>query len=124
MKYRQRKGFAMIVILLVMSLFGLTMTVLSNSSMQMGGQTTSEVLKVNNKNILASGIAWARANENHLKKQSVGFTMELDTSAFDITKASCMLRVDSISENGIEVNIEAVCYKGRRQYRKNHELQL
>ena len=124
MKNTQRKGFAMIVILLLMSLFGLMMVVLSSSSRQMGAQTTSEVLKVNSNNILASGVAWARVNKSHLNKQSAGFTTELNTTAFDIPKASCILRVDSITDKGIEITIEAVCYKGRQTFRKNHKLQL
>ena len=114
----------MIVILLVMSLFGLMMVVLSSSSRQMGTQTTSEVLKVNSKNVLASGIAWARANKAYLNKQSAGFTTELDTTAFDIPKALCTIRVDSITDKGVEISIEAVCYKGRRRFRESNKLQI
>ena len=124
MKHTQRNGFAMIAVLLIMSLLGLTMTVLSSSSRQMGHQTTSEVLKVNSRNIMASGIAWARTNKAFLNKQATGFTTELDTTAFDIPKASCTLRIDNVTDEGSEVTIEAVCYKGRRRSRESYKLQI
>ena len=124
MKTANRNGFILSIVPFILILVGLAMTVLSSSSRQLSAQTTKQTLAANSINILASGVAWVRANEAFLNKQSAGFTTELDTTAFDISKALCTVRVDSVTDNGVEVAVETVCYKGRQKLRESYKLQI
>ena len=119
MKTVKKNGFILIIVILFMSLISLALLILSSTSRTMAFETRTLSLEAYNRNLLSSGLAWAKHNAQNLARRASDTTIQLDVSRFKIPTASCALAVNNARDHQLEVEIKARSMQGRRQLKQN-----
>ena len=113
-----QNGFVLLFVLLLLTLVGLAMTLLSSSSRIMASDSSTAKLRADCENILESCTAWIDVNSKKIKKQSKNTTMELNLNELGIPTAICNITVKNTNKNGTEIEINYSCSKGRIRMQK------
>ena len=111
----RRRGFAMILVILLMSLFGVALFVLASTSRTMMFETTRTVLEAGSTNLVASGRAWAQHNKEELRKHKNGHAIGLNVDDLVIREALCTIVVDEVRAEDVSVTINTSCTRGRQK---------
>jgi len=108
-----RKGFVLMFVLLLLTLIGLAMTLLSSSAGTMASESSMAKLRADCENIIESCIAWIDVNAEKIKKQPKNTTLKLNLNKLEIPTAVCNITVKDDNKNGTEIEINYSCSKGR-----------
>jgi hypothetical protein len=71
-------------------------------------------LRAVERDLIASGLAWTRAQVSNRRDLPVGESVELDVAAFACPSARLAVRVLDVKAGQARVRIETSCSKGRR----------
>ena len=80
MKKPRQKGFVLILVITAMAIIGLEMHVLAGGSNTMLFQSDTAYLKACERNLVTSGLAWAKQNIRNKSRENFEKTVELDVS--------------------------------------------
>ncbi len=80
MKKPRQKGFALILVITAMAVIGLEMHVLTSGANTMLFQSDTAYLKACERNLITSGLAWAKRNIRNNSRENFEKTVELDVS--------------------------------------------
>ncbi len=114
MKDKRRKGFVLILVLLVLSVIGLEMFVLASGSNIMLFQANTAYLRACESNLMTSGLAWAEKNIKDGSKEIFDKTIELDITNMNIKSAALRVVISAPSNEEKEVQINTLCSRARQ----------
>ncbi len=80
MKKPRQKGFVLILVITAMAIIGLEMYVLAGGANTMLFQSDTAYLKACERNLITSGLAWAKQNIRNNSRETFEKTVELDVS--------------------------------------------
>lgn len=114
LKQRQ-KGFVLVFVIIVIILIGIEMYVLAGMANTIQYQSHRKYLKACERNLIASGLAWAGQNTQESPGESPGQMIELNVSELDILGSTLEVTLDV---NG-DVQILTSCSRGRQTLKSN-----
>ena len=117
MKHRRCNGFALLIVVILLSLSATAVIVLSNSSSSMLLRTKEATVEANNRNLAASGVAWAKHNGRELSQRESS-TVELDVSGLGIKEAKCGVKAGEGEKGRDEFMIKTTFQRGKWLYNR------
>lgn len=114
---RRNQGTVLTLVLVAVMLAGVVMFILTEGSNTMLFQADGAYLRAVQRDLIASGLAWAREKTlSHGEVQSTD-PIELDTAAFGVPNAKLVVRILEVQNGTAQVSIETSCHKGRQTLR-------
>ncbi len=114
MKDKRRKGFVLILVLLILSVIGLEMFVLTSGSNIILFQADTAYLRVCERNLMTSGLAWAEKNIKDKNKEIFDKAIELDITNMKIKSAALRIEISAPANEEKEVKINTMCSRARQ----------
>jgi len=119
MRDRKRKGFTLFFVVIFLTLMGLFLAVLGNTSSNYAGEALEKILRSNCRQLLASGMAWSGRNPDKVVDLGQDGTFQLDVNAFNVRDANCIVKLVKVADDIFEVEITASCAKGWLDVRRS-----
>jgi len=113
-KSRIENGFVLLLVILAIAVVGIEMFVLTNISGTMQFQSHTVYLQACERNLMASGLAWARQNIRNKSGQTSGGKIELDVSEMNILNSALDVTINMPSDREAEFFISSSCSRGRQ----------
>jgi hypothetical protein len=121
---KSQKGFAIILTLALIVLIGAGIFVLTGISNTMMFDAENAQLMATERNLTASGLAWAKQNKPNQPDDAPSGVTQLDVSQIGIADANLSVAFE-IDENGkFEVLIKTRGRRARHTLRKSHKFHL
>ncbi len=114
MEHPQKNGFVLILVVAAIALIGAEMIVLTSSANQILFQSETAYLQARERNLVTSGLAWAKRNIKSEGKQNFDRTIELDVSSMSIHGATLSVNIAALKDEEAEVQIDTSCSHDRR----------
>ncbi len=114
MKKIKTNGFVLLLVILALSVVAVEMFVLTNISGTMQFQSHSVYLRACERNLLASGLAWARQNIRNKSGQIAGEQVKLDVGEMNILNSALDVTISMPSDSEAEIRISSSCSRGRQ----------
>ncbi len=113
MKKIKQNGFVLILVIVLIAVVGLEMFVLADGSNTMLFQSNTAYLQACERNLIASGLAWA---ERDIKDESEisGKTIELDITNMNIRSSTLSVTISAPADKEKEVQINTSCSRARQ----------
>jgi hypothetical protein len=109
---KRQNGFVLIIVMVILSLIGTYMIVLTNNANTLLFQADRAYLEACDQNLTASGLAWARQNIGSTKTSTGVF--ELDAAAMNIRGAVIRIDVSAGKKGTSQVQISTSCSRARQ----------
>lgn len=117
MKPTDRNGFVLVLVVTAMAVIGIEMFALAGIANTMQFQSHTAYLRACERNLLASGLAWARQNIPDKTGESSAKTIQLDVSEMNIRASALDVTIRVRSEKEVDVLINTSCTRGRQTLR-------
>jgi hypothetical protein len=114
MKAANRNGFVLILVITAIAVIGIEMFALGGIANTMQFQSHTAYLRACERNLLASGLAWARQNFPDKTGESPERTIQLDVSATNIRASALDVTIRARSEQEADVLVNTSCSRGRQ----------
>ena len=133
MKKPRQKGFALVLVITAMAIIGLEMHVLTSGANTMLFQADTAYLEACKRNLVTSGLAWAKRNVRNNNKETFEKAVELDVSKIfygsgsrRIRDASLIVTISTPTDKAPQAQINVSCSRGRRTFRDDdkHKIRL
>ena len=111
---RITKGMVMVVVIMVIAVIGAVMLFLTSASNTMMFQANDAYLKACQRNLITSGISWAKNNIQKEDRQNLNKMIELDVTDMNIIHSSLNVNISSSTDTQQEVHISTSCSRGRQ----------
>jgi hypothetical protein len=122
MDVSRKNGFVLVLVIIVISLLGVAMLVLTDVAKTLLFQTDRAYLEAVEDNLTAGALAWSRQNVRSLTTEP-NKVVELDTSAMRLRDSKLTVQVKSVTDTAVTIQVSTSCKKGRlaltgcRQYK-------
>ena len=117
MKKPRQKGFVLILVITAMAVIGLEMYVLTGGANTMLFQSDMAYLKACERNLITSGLAWAKQNIRNNSRETFEKTVELDVGKMNIRSSSLIVTISIPTGEEPQAQINARVSRGRRTFR-------
>ena len=117
MKKPRQKGFVLILVITAMAVIGLEMYVLTGGANTMLFQSDTAYLKACERNLVTSGLAWAKQNIRNNSRETFEKTVELDVSKMNIRGSTLSVTINIPTGEEPQAQINVSCSRGRRTFR-------
>ena len=117
MKKPRQKGFALVLVITAMAIIGLEMHVLTSGANTMLFQSDTAYLEACKRNLIRSGLAWAKRNIRNNNKETFEKAVELDVSKMNIRDASLIVTISVPADKAPQAQINVSCSRSRRTFR-------
>jgi len=117
MKTPNRNGFVLILVVTAIAVIGIEMFALAGVANTMQFQSHTAYLRACERNLLGSGLAWARQNVADKTGESFGRTIQLDVSEMNIRASALDVTIRVRSEKEVDVLVNTLCSRGRQTLR-------
>ena len=117
MKKLRQNGFVLILVITAIAVIGIEMFVLAGIANNMQFQSNTAYLKACERNLLASGLVWARQNVQDRGREIFDKTIELDVNKMNIRGSTLSVTISTPAEKEPEVRINTSCSRGRQTLR-------
>jgi len=134
MKKPRQKGFALVLVITAMAIIGLEMHVLTSGANTMLFQADTAYLEACKRNLVTSGLAWAKRNIQNNNKETFEKAVELDVSKIFYGSGSRRIRDASLivtirglpTDKAPQAQINVSCSRGRRTFKdeNKHKIRL
>ncbi|NIS51687.1 MAG: DUF3827 domain-containing protein [Phycisphaerae bacterium] len=124
MKNPRQNGFILIFVIVAIALIGVMMTVLTTSANKIMFQSDTAYLQACERNLVASGMAWAKRNIKNESKVNFKRTVELDVTSMSISDATLSVNIATPKDNETEVQINTSCSRIRRTLRHDEKYRI
>lgn len=114
MKKLRQKGFVLVLVITAVAIIGIEMFVLASIANTMQFQSHTAYLQACERNLLASGLAWARQNVPDKTGESSAKTIQLDVSEMNIRAAALDVTIRVGPEKEVDVLVNTSCSRGRQ----------
>lgn len=113
-----RKGFITIVIVCLLALLPVALMVMSRSTISLSTELRESRLEARSRDILASGLAWARQNVEKLSGYEVNEEISLDVSNLGVKDGKCKIAVMNVKEESVEIEVGVHFTRGDRDIKR------
>jgi len=120
MKNTRQKGAALVLAITAMAIIGLEMHVLSSGANTMLFQSDRAYLEASKRNLITSGLAWAKQNIENNKTENFEKSVELDVGSLNIKDSSLIVTISTPTGEEPQAQINVSCSRSR-QTLKSHE---
>lgn len=110
----RNNGFVLVLVITVIALIGVIMFVLTASANDLQFQSNRAYLQAAERNLTASGLAWAKCNVGDSKTRISDGPTSLDVSDLNVRASSLAVAVRGPGDEQIEVEIGTSCTRGRQ----------
>ncbi len=124
MKNERKNGFVLVLVILAMAIIGATMLVLSAGAKTMVFQSNTAYLQACERNLVASGLAWAKQQIKSQSKENLDRTIRLDVTETDIRGSTLAVLIRIPTDKEPEVQINASCSRARRTLRHDDKYRI
>lgn len=133
MKKQRQKGFALVLVITAMAIIGLEMHVLTSGANTMLFQADTAYLEACKRNLVTSGLAWAKRNIRNNNKETFEKAVELDVSKIfygsgsrRIRGSSLIVTISTPTDKAPQARVNVSCSRGRRTFRDDdkHKIRL
>ncbi len=124
MKNERKNGFVLVLVILAMAVIGATMLVLSAGANTMVFQSNTAYLQACQRNLVASGLAWAKQQIKSQSKENLDRTIRLDVTETDIRGSTLAVLIRIPTDKEPEVQINASCSRARRTLRHDDKYRI
>src|SRR4030042_510640 len=109
MKKTRQNGFIMILVIVSIALIGAVMFVLADDSNTMLFQSDRAYLRAVERDLVASGLAWARHSVKTQRTEAFNKPVELDITNLNARGAAFTLAIDAPADRNPQVTQDASC---------------
>jgi len=124
MKQAQQNGFVLILVAVVMALIGADMFVLAGLTKTMLFESNTAELEAAERNLTASGLAWAERSVKNKSREIFNKTIELDVTNMNIRNSTLSVTIGIATDKEAEVQINTSCRRGKRTFRHNDKYRI
>ncbi len=124
MKNERKNGFVLVLVILAMAVIGATMLVLTAGANTMVFQSNTAYLQACQRNLVASGLAWAKQQIKSQSKENLDRTIRLDVTETDIRGSTLAVLIRIPTDKEPEVQINASCTRARRTLRHDDKYRI
>ncbi|MEE9370652.1 MAG: hypothetical protein V3W45_04180 [Sedimentisphaerales bacterium] len=124
MKNERKNGFVLVLVILAMAIIGATMLVLTAGAKTMVFQSNTAYLQACQRNLVASGLAWAKQQIKSQSKENLDRTIRLDVTETDIRGSTLAVFIRIPTDKEPEVQINASCTRARRTLRHDDKYRI
>ena len=124
MENKRKNGFVLILVIMAIALIGLEMFVLTGVSNTMLFQSNTAYLQACERNLVASGLAWAKQQIKSQSKENLDRTIRLDVTETDIRGSTLAVFIRIPTDKEPEVQINASCSRARRTLRHDDKYRI
>ena len=126
MKKKEKNGFVLILVVTAIAVIGIQMFVLSSNANIMLFQSDTAYLQAVERNLIASGLAWAKQNIKNKSQKTFNKTIELDIANMNIRRSTLSVTIGTPKNKKAEVQINTSCSRKRRTIRHDdkHHIEL
>lgn len=114
----------LIIVIMAISVIGVEMFVLSDIANTMQFQSQHAYLKACERNLLASGLLWAKENIREKSSEIFDKTIQLDVSKLNIRVSALDVTIITASDEEAEVQINTSCSRGRQTLRETGKYRI
>jgi hypothetical protein len=114
MKQRRQQGFVLILVIMAIIVFGIELFVLSGIANTMQFESNAAYLNVCRRNLVASGLVWAKENIRNKGGEIFDKTIQLDVDKMKVRGSALNVTIYRLSDGQAEVQIGTSCSRGRR----------
>jgi hypothetical protein len=119
-KIRQN-GFVLVLVIMAIGIVGAEMFVLGGMANTILFESDIAYLEVVERNLVASGLAWARHNIENESKENFNTTIELDVTDMDIRRSTLAVMIAMPKDKKAEVQIDTSCGHSRHTLRHSEK---
>ena len=113
MKKTRQNGFILILVIVSIALIGAVMFVLTDDSNTMLFQSDRAYLRAVQRNLVASGLAWARHSVKTQRMETFNKPVELDITNLNSRGSALTVTIDAAADRKPQVQIDASCTRAR-----------
>jgi hypothetical protein len=124
MKKTKQNGFVLILVIVAIAVIGVQMSVLAGIANTMQFQSQNAYLKACERNLLASGLVWARENTRNKSSEVFDKTIQLDVSKLNIRDSALDVTINIASDEEAEVQIDTLCSRSRQTLRETGKYRI
>ena len=124
MKTTRQNGFVLILVIIAIAIIGVEMFALSDIANTMQFQSQNAYLKACRRNLLASGLVWAKENTRKKSSEIFDRTIQLDVSKLNIRDSALAVTANIASDEEAEVQIYTSCSRSRQTLRETGKYRI
>lgn len=114
MKNKKQKGVALVLAIIAMSIIGIEMHVLSRGANTMLILSDRVYLEACKRNLVTSGLAWAKQNIQNDNTDNFEKSIELDVTNLNIKNSSLAVTITIPTNEEPQAKIDVSCSRNRR----------
>jgi len=122
----RKNGFVLILVITAMAIIGLEMSLLTSGANTMLFQSDTAYLEACKRNLITSGLAWAKQNIQNNSRQNFEKAVELDVGKMNIRGSILIVNISILTDKEPQAHINASCSRGRRTFKHDdkHKIRL
>lgn len=124
MKGARKEGFILTLVIVALGLLGVVMAVLTGGANTMLFHADRAYLQAVERNLKASGLAWARHRAAQTDAVASVEPAELDTSSLAVRQATLTVAFTKVGTGTVDVRIETTSAKGRHRLNASNDYVL
>ena len=124
MKKTRQKGAALVLAITAMAIIGLEMHVLSSGANTMLFQSNRAYLEACKRNLITSGMAWAKQNIKNNKTENFEKNVELDIGSLNIKDSSLIVTISIPTDEEPQAQINVSCSRSRQTLKSNEKYKI
>ena len=124
MKKTRQKGAALVLAITAMAIIGLEMHVLSSGANTMLFQSNSAYLEACKRNLITSGLAWAKQNIKNNKTENFEKSVELDVGGMNIKDSSLIVTISTPTGKEPQAQINVSCSRSRQTLKSDEKYKI
>jgi type II secretory pathway pseudopilin PulG len=124
MKNQRKNGFVLVLVIVAMAIIGVTMLVLSTGANTMVFQSNTAYLQACQRNLVASGLAWAKQQIKSRSRENLDRAIDLDVTEMDIRGSTLAVFIRIPTDKQPEVQINTSCSRARRTLRHDDKYRI
>jgi len=124
MKNERKNGFVLVLVITAIAVIAVTMLVLTAGANTMLFQSDAAYLQACQRNLVVSGLAWAKQQIKSQSKESLDQTIKLDVTDMNIRGSALAVLIRISADKEPEVQINASCSRARRTLRHDDKYRI
>jgi len=124
MKKPRKNGFVLVLVITAMVIIGLEMHVLSSGANTMLYQSDRAYLEACKRNLITSGLAWAKRNIRNNSIETFEKSIELDVGNLNIRDSSLIVTINIPTNEEPQAQINVSCSRSRRTLKSDKKYQI
>ena len=120
----KQKGAALVLAITAIAIVGIEMHILSSGSNTMLYQADRAYLEACERNLVMSGLAWAKQNIQSNNRDNFQKNIEMDVSNLNLSNSSMTVKINTPSNESPQAQIIVSCSRSRRTIKSDEIYQI